>query len=144
MRTVILSARNSSVLRRTKVRLSANNARRKSCCQQTAGGGEGGGQESYGSHLVSLPLALPRLPPKGYMRLLVLTVDDEMTRQVWSRSVSYTRTQAEALSLMKPLQRSSKTWLDLYTDGCDSSIFSTLTSVMKRHEIITPILYMRT
>ena len=35
-------------------------------------------KESYGSHLVSLPVALPRLPPKGYMRLLVLMVDDEV------------------------------------------------------------------
>ena len=40
--------------------------------------GKGGGQDSYGTTLVSLSVALPRLPPKGYMRLLVLMVDDEM------------------------------------------------------------------
>ena len=79
VRTVILPARNSSVLRRTTIRLSANNARRKSRCQQTAGGGEGGGQEGHGTHLLSLPLALPRLPPKGHMRLFAQTVCDEMT-----------------------------------------------------------------
>ena len=59
-----------------KVRLSAINARRKSRCQLTAGGGEGGGQEGYeNTPVFSPPLALPLLSPKGYMRLLVLTVD---------------------------------------------------------------------
>ena len=77
MRTVILSASSSSgTFTRTKVRISPNNARRESRYQLTAGGGEGGGQDSYEFRL--FPVALPRLPPKGYMRLLVLMVDDEM------------------------------------------------------------------
>ena len=68
---MILSALSSSgTFRRTKVRLSPNKMRRKSRYLLAAGGGEGGGEDGYESHLVSPPLALPRLPPKGYMRLL--------------------------------------------------------------------------
>ena len=68
-RTMILSALSSSgTFRRKKVRLSPNKALRKSRYQLAAGGGEGGGKDGYRSHPVSPPLALLRLPHKGYMR----------------------------------------------------------------------------
>ena len=76
--------------------------------------------------------------------------------QVWNRSVPYTRTQADALAhhfqlLLRcfikphiPLKRSLKAWTDLQTSGSDSSMFSTTTSVMKRHGVLMPVLYVRT